>query len=104
MLTDSRIAPTLRFTPVTFISTGGPMPVPSPGVIPFFLPGSSLGASCPTGQAAEKQAVIVPMFAVLLTLAAALLAYSVTRNESDTSLLRCQPLITTLEFGFTIQT
>src|SRR5262245_28386893 len=64
--------------------------------------GSSAGGWASLGQAAAKQAVIVPMGAVLFNSAAALLAYSVTRNSSDSSSVRCQPRITVALFGSTM--
>jgi hypothetical protein len=91
----------LRLTPLNTALTGGPKPVPSPVVVLFVLGGSSAGGVLPSHDA-WKLAVIVPSFAVCCSVAAAVLAYSVTWNASDFSLLRYQPLITVALCGPTI--
>ena len=81
-----------RTTSVKVVSTAGPLPVASPEGPPFATGASSSGGSDPLGQAAAKAAVIVPMLVEPGNFSAtALLAYSVTWNESETLFVRCQP-------------
>src|SRR5262249_22455971 len=66
--------------------------------------GSSAGGPASLGQAAANTAVMTPILPVLCIWAAALLAYSVTRDSSDTSLVRCQPRIVAVFLASTTTT
>src|SRR5690606_8470721 len=74
-LTASRTTPNCRSTSVTRCSIVGPLPVANP----LALGGGSLGGRSST-KAAQKLAVIVPIFPVAPSCAAGALASSVTTN------------------------
>src|SRR5205823_14851570 len=94
-LTVARTAPVIRSTSSYLAWTTGPLPVASPPPRRASIARSSRGGGVFFGQAAAKHAVIVPTSAVDSgrTSATALLEYSVTLKASETSFVRCHPLM-----------
>src|SRR4051812_36048294 len=104
MLIEVRNTPKRRSTALYSVATAAPRPVASPDRLPRgATAGSSAGGSVFFGQAAAKQAVMTPTGAVLLSSAAALLAYSVTKNAFDSLRLMNHPLMVLVLRGGTIK-